>query len=50
MKWVFQDSDWNRDKSVIEKKKLTKQFEEKMFPSCLLNKSLKIKKEEKKAT
>ena len=29
---------------------IIKELKEEMFPSCLLNKSLKIKKEEKKAT
>ena len=40
------------DKITIEKKKIIiiKQLKEEMFPSCLLNKSLKIKKKEKKAT
>ena len=39
------------DKITIEKKIIIiKQLKEEMFPSCLLNKSLKIKKKEKKAT
>ena len=32
------------------KKKIIKQLKEEMLPSCLLNKSLKVKKEEKKPT
>ena len=41
------------DKITIEKIIIIiiiKQLKEEMFPSCLLNKSLKIKKKEKKAT
>ena len=36
------------DKIAIKKNK--NKLKEEIFPSCLLNKSLKIKKEEKKAT
>ena len=45
LKWVFQTLVIR-----LQLKKNKNKLKEEIFPSCLLNKSLKIKKEEKKAT